>query len=70
MHKVCKMPLGGRREGAGRKALAPQDKKVQTTITIARETKDILDNLRKKNIKIGPHIDSLALELKERFLDV
>lgn len=54
---------GGARPGAGRKAIDPEEKRVQMVITIDRETRDKLKAMAKEmHIRVGRLIDSLVDE--------
>jgi len=52
---------GGRRPGAGRKAVAPEDKRVQMVITVDRKTRDTLRwvNMH-RNVRPGKMVDLLV----------
>lgn len=48
------MPSGGKREGAGRKALAPEEKKVRVVAWVTPETKArIEEEAKRRGQKIG-----------------
>ena len=52
---------GGARSGAGRKAVDPEDKRVQMVITIDRDTMGKLKAISKaRNIRIGRLIDEMV----------
>lgn len=52
---------GGKRVGCGRKSINPSIKRVQTTISVAPETRDKIRYLaKKKNIRIGRIIDQVV----------
>ena len=52
---------GGARSGAGRKAVDPEDKRVQMVITIDRDTRDKLKAIcRARKIRIGRLIDEIV----------
>lgn len=51
------MNRGGKREGSGRKAIHPAEKRVQMSISVAPETKEKLSALRKNGVVIGKLID-------------
>lgn len=58
---------GGHRQGAGRKAADPQDKRVQMVITIDRHTRDILHEASKGcGVKPGRIIDNLVKDLENQ----
>ena len=55
---------GGSRPGSGRKSINPSTKRVQTTISVAPETRDKIRFLaKKKNIRIGRIIDQVVDEI-------
>ena len=55
---------GGSRPGSGRKSVNPKVKRVQTTISVAPETRDKIRFLaKKKNIRIGRIIDQVVDEI-------
>lgn len=52
---------GGKRSGCGRKSINPSIKRVQTTISVAPETREKIRLLaKKKNIRIGRIIDQVV----------
>ena len=52
---------GGARSGAGRKAVDPEDKRVQMVITIDRDTREKLKAISKaRKIRIGRLIDEMV----------
>ena len=52
---------GGARSGAGRKAVDPEDKRVQMVITIDQDTRDKLKAISKaRKIRIGRLIDEIV----------
>ena len=52
---------GGKRVGCGRKSIRPSEKRVQTTISVAPETREKIRFLaKKKNIRIGRIIDQVV----------
>ena len=55
------MSRGGYRQGSGRKSVNPDDKRVHTTISISRETKERLDVWRAKGLRVGAMIDDMVL---------
>ena len=58
---------GGYREGAGRKAKDPEEKRVQMVITISRHTRDILHEASKGcGVKPGRIIDNLVKDLENQ----
>lgn len=57
---------GGHRQGAGRKAADPQDKRVQMVITIDRHTRDVLHEVsRGCGVRPGRIIDNLVKDLEK-----
>ena len=55
---------GGSRPGSGRQSVNPKVKQVQTTISVAPETRDKIRFLaKKKNIRIGRIIDQVVDEI-------
>ena len=55
---------GGKRVGCGRKSIRPSEKRVQTTISVAPETREKIRFLaKKKNIRIGRIIDQVVDEI-------
>ena len=55
---------GGSRPGRGRKSINTKVKRVQTTISVAPETRDKIRFLaKKKNIRIGRIIDQVVDEI-------
>ena len=52
---------GGKRLGCGRKSIRPSEKLVETTISVAPETREKIRVLaKKKNIRIGRIIDQVV----------
>lgn len=62
------MASGGKREGAGRPAIAPKDKKVQVCVTIHPYTMVKMSTLRKYGIKIGKIVDEAVNDVTRRWL--
>ena len=63
------MASGGRREGAGRPALAdPRDKKVQVSVTIHPHTKIKIETLKGYGIKIGKLVDEAVNDATKRLI--
>ena len=55
---------GGKRVRCGRKSIRPSEKRVQTTISVAPETREKIRFLaKKKNIRIGRIIDQVVDEI-------
>lgn len=50
---------GGRREGAGRKAVAPEEKRKPFCVTLAPETIDAINEMRKEGVSLGKLMDEL-----------
>lgn len=60
------MPAGGKREGSGRKAAAPDIKRVQMVITISPETKIKLNReASRRALTVGRMLDSLFQDYEE-----
>lgn len=59
------MSSGGSRPGCGRKSVSQEKKKVQMTITIKPETRDIIKELKQRGIKIGSLLDELIRQYFE-----
>ena len=53
------MASGGRREGAGRKAVSPDNKRATVTVRVLPSTKKKMSVLKAEGVKIGPLIDEL-----------
>lgn len=53
---------GGKRAGAGRKPMTEEKKKVQVTIYLKPETKEMLKDLSKDNEPMGDLIERLVNE--------
>lgn len=51
------MASGGKRPGAGRKAIDPRDKKVQVSISVSRDCRDSMRELKAKGYDINEHIE-------------
>ena len=51
------MASGGKREGSGRKAIHPSEKRVQMSVSVSPETKERLASLRQEGNVIGKLID-------------
>ena len=61
------MSAGGKRDNAGRKAIPQEEKRVQTTISVAPETRQRISLLRKKGVIIGRQMDILVEMLCKQF---
>lgn len=59
------MSSGGSRPGSGRKSVNQDKKKVQMTITIKPETREMIQELRGRGIKIGSLFDELIRQYFE-----
>lgn len=53
------MSSGGSRPGSGRPIADPDKKRVQLTISISPKTRDMIEELRRRKIKVGLVIDEL-----------
>ena len=50
---------GGSRPGCGRKPAVQEKKRIQISISVSPETKRIIDEMRKRKVKIGQVVDEL-----------
>lgn len=61
MYKSRQYTRGGARPGAGRKAIDPEEKRVQMVVTIDRETREKLQAISKaRNMNPGRIIDEMV----------
>lgn len=51
---------GGARPGAGRPSVEPDDLRVQLSVSVAPETKRMLQELRSRGVRTGRLIDDLV----------
>ena len=59
------MPIGGLRPGCGRKPVVQEKKRSQISISISPETKRMIDELRKRKVKVGQVVDELIRQYFE-----
>lgn len=57
------MGSGGKREGAGRKAVLPNEKRKKVSITLSPEAYAVLQDLRSRKVKVGKLLDDFLLSL-------
>lgn len=57
---------GGKRVGAGRKPMTEDKKKVQVTIYLKPETRELLKSLSKENEPLGDLIERLVNEYQHK----
>ncbi len=50
---------GGSRPGSGRKPAAQAKKRIQISISVSPETKGMVDEMRKRKVKVGQVVDEL-----------
>ena len=50
---------GGSRPGSGRKPAVQEKKRIQISISVSPETKMVIDEMRKRKVKVGPVVDEL-----------
>ena len=50
---------GGSRPGSGRKPADPEKKRSQISISVSPETKRMIDEMRKRKVKVGQVVDEL-----------
>lgn len=50
---------GGSRPGSGRKPAVQEKKRIQISISISPETKRMIDEMRKRKVKVGQVVDEL-----------
>lgn len=56
---------GGARPGSGRKPAVQDKKRIQISITVSPETKRMIDEMRKKKVKVGQVVDELIRQCFE-----
>ena len=59
------MPIGGSRPGCGRKPTVQEKKRSQISISVSPETKRIIDEMRKRKVKVGQVVDELIRQYFE-----
>lgn len=50
---------GGSRPGSGRKPAVQEKKRIQISISVSPETKRVIDEMRKRKVKVGQVVDEL-----------
>ena len=50
---------GGSRPGSGRRPAVQDKKRIQISISVSPETKRMIDELRKRRVKVGQVVDEL-----------
>ena len=56
---------GGSRPGSGRKPAVQEKKRIQISISISPETKRMIDEMRKRKVKVGQVVDELICQYFE-----
>lgn len=56
---------GGARPGSGRKPAAQEKKRIQISISVSPETKRMIDELRRRKVKVGQVEDELIRQYFE-----
>jgi len=56
---------GGLRPGSGRKSASQEEKRVQISISVSPETKTMIQELRRRKVKIGQVVDELIRQYFE-----
>ena len=56
---------GGVRPGSGRKPAVQDSKRIQISISVSPETKRMIDEMRKKKVKVGHVVDELIRQYFE-----
>ena len=56
---------GGSRPGSGRKPAVQEKKRIQISISVSPETKRMIDEMRKKKVKVGQVVDELIRQYFE-----
>ena len=56
---------GGSRPGSGRKPAVQDSKRIQISISVSPETKRMIDEMRKKKVKVGKVVDELIRQYFE-----
>lgn len=56
---------GGARPGSGRKPAVQDKKRIQISITVSPETKGMIDEMRKRKVKVGQVVDELIRQYFE-----
>lgn len=50
---------GGARPGSGRKPASQEKKRIQISISVSPRTKEMIDDMRRKKVKVGQVVDEL-----------
>lgn len=56
---------GGARPGSGRPTTLQEKKRVQISISVSPKTKDMIQEMRRNNIKVGQVVDELIRQYCE-----
>ena len=56
---------GGPRPGCGRKPVVQEKKRSQISISVSLETKSMIDELRRRKVKVGQVVDELIRQYFE-----
>ena len=56
---------GGSRPGSGRKPAVQGKKRIQISISVSPETKRMIDEMRKRKVKVGQLVDELIRQYFE-----
>ena len=56
---------GGSRPGSGRKPAVQEKKRIQISISISPETKRMIDEMRKRKVKVGQVVEELIRQYFE-----
>ena len=56
---------GGSRPGCGRKPAVQEKKRIQISISVSPETKRMVDEMRKRKVKVGQVMDELISQYFE-----
>lgn len=56
---------GGARPGSGRKPAVQVKKRIQISISVSPETKRMIDELRRRKVKVGQMVDELIRQYFE-----
>ena len=56
---------GGARPGCGRKPAVQDKKRIQISISVSPETKGMIDEMRKRKVKVGQVVDELIRQYFE-----
>ena len=56
---------GGSRPGCGRKPADQEKKRIQISISVSPETKRMIDELRRRKVKVGQVVDELIRQYFE-----